>query len=929
MKKTATRPVTRALAKQKTLRRKAAAWRRKALSGLAGTLLAAGAFGVADVAHAQMGQTAMDPSGGIVNRAVNAFSNRNLYGPGYFYYGINAADRGLGYNGSYMTLGGYIPYAEDNAGGFWSADLRSHLSEYGGFFSNVGVVRKQFIGGTLLGVGVYWDYDGDLNQYPTGGALGTEPYGQFGHVYNQVGVSGEWLTDWGNLRSNGYMPVGSTAYTVGAPGQKYYQTSMLCAYGLDAALGGADLEVGAYIPALAQWAGMWSVGGYALGNVTNEWSGGTNAGEGVVPWFGGVYTRVDMTFLENWDFSLQYNNDSFFDSTGFARLTYRMGGSRRRTVPDQLEQPMMRNEHIVRAHRTPEVVLNPDNANQPWRVIHVDNTATAGGDGTYENPFNTLAAADAVAFSPWDVVFVNRGDGTSSGYDTQFSFNAPNQFLVGNGSSFYVNTANCGLFDMATDFSGTRPLLTNPAGASVFINGAVAPGAVVQNFFITGSGTGIYASGNLSSGLARSGVAAPITTASATGDTVINRVTVSSTGPNQTGIFLNGDPSLVTSATNLDGQITFYDTAVSGSTDYGMIVTGPSNATFRADYNGSIESSRADKIVLVQNMSGGTVDIAQGNPPAGSFVPNQVHAGGGGGVEILSNSANTTINIDNVSLLNNSLDSVLVRNDNSTTRINAGSGQGISRAAAGSAIAIQGGAPKFTYTGPITNARATPTGGSSYLLSVDSIAATSDIQLVSPLATPFSDTGDGIFVQRATGGAQVSVFGANIASAGAQGVLVNDSSGTLAFQDFTITGASSAGIAVTEARAGLNVAFTGLDINLTDPGASGILAASSNANGYNLSVFGASNTLATTSATAPAMSIEAAPSLGQPTLAMQFANVSSGVAAGTGNAILLGGGSSGVLNITGAFTVDTAGVPTKGNATDVTNAGGGTVILPP
>ena len=69
---------------------------------------------------------------------------------------------------------------------------------------------------------------------------------------------------------------------------------------------------------------------------------GSQQGEAIVPFFGGVYTRLDMTFANNWDFSLQYNNDPFFDSTGFARLTYRLGGSRRRNVPDQLEQPLMR-----------------------------------------------------------------------------------------------------------------------------------------------------------------------------------------------------------------------------------------------------------------------------------------------------------------------------------------------------------------------------------------------------------------------------------------------------------------------------------------------------------------------------------------------------------------------------------------------------------
>ncbi|MFM8953686.1 MAG: hypothetical protein ACKOOF_11605, partial [Planctomycetaceae bacterium] len=83
-----------------------------------------------------MGQVAMAPAGGVVNRAVAGFQNLNENGPGWLYFGINAADRGLGYRGSYMTLGGFIPYAEDDLGGFWSADLRTHLSNYGGFFAH-------------------------------------------------------------------------------------------------------------------------------------------------------------------------------------------------------------------------------------------------------------------------------------------------------------------------------------------------------------------------------------------------------------------------------------------------------------------------------------------------------------------------------------------------------------------------------------------------------------------------------------------------------------------------------------------------------------------------------------------------------------------------------------------------------------------------
>jgi hypothetical protein len=493
----------RAAARLRAIRRRAAAWRRRARRAATLAALVTGMAFAPDAARAQTGQMAMAPGTGLVNRAVNGFRNLNETGPGWLYYGINAADRGLGYNGSYMTLGGFIPYAEDDLGGFWAADLRGHISEFGGFFSNVGVVRKQFLGGSLFGIGVYWDYDGDLDQrYSSGDLCGTDTFGAFGHTYNQVGVSGEWLTDWGNFRSNGYMPIKTSAYTAGAPGTFRHQNFVMCQYGLDAALTGTDLEVGVYMPGLADWAGMLSVGGYAYGNSTQEWILGPQAGQDVVPWFGGVYTRLDMTFLNNWDFSLQANNDDYFDWTGFARITYRMGGSRRRNVPDQMEQPMMRNEHVVRAHQTPRVASNPNNGGQPWRVIYVNNAAAAGGNGTAESPFQTVAQANAAATNPWDIVLVNRGLSSysqltgvvSNGYGGNFVPLAANQYFVGEGAAFTIPTVCCGPLDIGSESIG-RPVLSNPSGPSI----TLSQGLVTNNFDIVNSAIGIAGTGDLSS----------------------------------------------------------------------------------------------------------------------------------------------------------------------------------------------------------------------------------------------------------------------------------------------------------------------------------------------------------------------------------------------------------------------------------------------
>ncbi|MEI6505526.1 MAG: hypothetical protein WCO90_06535, partial [Planctomycetota bacterium] len=543
----------RGVSRLRALRLQAAAWRRSLRRATTLAVIGTGIAVGACPAWAQMGQVAMAPTGGGVNRAVQGFQGLNENGPGILYYGINAADRGLGYQGSYMTLGGFVPGFEDDLGGFWAADLRGHLSTYGGFFSNVGAVRKQFLGGSLLGVGVYWDYDGDLNQYDDVAIPYTDTTFAGGQVYNQVGISTEWLTDYGNLRSNGYIPVGTTAQYVGP----FVDNVVLCQNGVNAGLAGADLELGAYVPGLSDWAGMMSVGGYCYGNDRYNFANGQD----VVPWFGGVYTRLDMTFIENWDFSLQYNNDSYFDSTGFARLTYRMGGSRRRNVPDQMEQPMMRNEHIVRAHQTPVAAKNPETGTA-WRVIHVDNETSGVGAGTAESPYASLASAQTAAVNEYDIVYVHQGASATSPYVTPisgYSFGAANQYFIGEGSSLTIPTSNCG--DKAFfggNGNGAYPILTNPLGPAIAVN---QPRSVVSHFQVVGARVGISDGTGFASGLAN-----------------VSDVIIVGSGPGQRGVEIN----------NSTGTIAFDRLQLSNLTNDGFVLSADggsasvSNSTFTA-----------------------------------------------------------------------------------------------------------------------------------------------------------------------------------------------------------------------------------------------------------------------------------------------------------------------------------------------------------
>ena len=545
--------------------------------------LSQGAAGPGVMASGGLGQTAMTPAGGLVNQATASLGNLFENGPGWMYYGINAADRGLGYRGSYYTIGGFIPYAEDDLGGIWSADLRTHLSNYGGFFSNVGAVRKQFFGGTLFGVGVYWDYDGDQSQYSN--TTITDDSGSYvfagGQTYQQVGISAEWLTDYGNLRSNGYIPCGSTAQTMGP----FVGNSLLCQNGLNAALAGTDLEIGAYLPGLADWAGMVSVGGYAYGNSRYN----TINGQNVVPWFGGVYTRLDLTLMRNWDFSLQANNDSYFDWTGFARLTYRMGGSRRRNVPDQMEQPMFRNEHIVRAHTAPEQALIPSTtasvaaglAGTPYKVIHVDNSVSvkAGGNGTWDAPVKTLQEAQTLAQKQFDIVFVRTGNSLNCPYDTSpggYQFQADNQYLVGEGTSLQLCTANCGMIPLWTTSASTvYPVVTNASGPAVVVD---RNGTYVDHLELRGSKVGI------SDGAAGLPAGARAT---------VNDVKIVGTGAAQRGVEI---------VAGSDGEFDFTNMQLLNLTNDGFYVNGQVSGDPRVNITSSKITNTSGNAVLVDSV---------------------------------------------------------------------------------------------------------------------------------------------------------------------------------------------------------------------------------------------------------------------------------------------------------------------------------------
>lgn len=180
---------------------------------------------------------------------------------------------------------------------------------------------------------------------------------------------------------------------------------------------------------------------------------------------------------------------------------------------------MMRNEHVVRAHQTPVVAMNPETGT-PWRVFHVDNSGSGTGNGTAESPYTSLTSAQGAATNPYDIVYVHRGTSGSSPYVTAASgyfFNAENQYLIGEGSTLTIPTVSCGGRQFFVgDGSSAYPIITNPIGPAIVVN---QPGTRVSHFEIRGSQVGITDGLGFSSGVAN-----------------IADVLIVGTGPGQRGV---------------------------------------------------------------------------------------------------------------------------------------------------------------------------------------------------------------------------------------------------------------------------------------------------------------------------------------------------------------------------------------------------------
>ncbi|MCP4791206.1 MAG: hypothetical protein GY881_13315, partial [Gammaproteobacteria bacterium] len=418
---------------------------------------------------------------------------------------------------------------------------------------------------------------------------------------------------------------------------------------------------------------------------------------------------------------------------------------------------MMRNEHIVRAHQTPEVGNNTNGL--PWNIIHVDNSAPAGGNGTVQAPFNTLEQGNLAADAAGDVVFVHTGNGTynqTAAFTPQFA----EQLLIGDGAMFCLDTT-CGPINM--QLTNTRPTISNGSGASVILGtgGGGGPiGFTTANFIVSGSRIGVEATNAALAG--------------STAEVINYKIEPGSTGGFHTGLQLTG----------VVGEVNVVNTSITDMNDTGIKIDG---GTPTLTYQGTVSNDNGlgtgstSPLIDIRNTTGGTISIAAGSTPGtyqagdpnclvATTVQNSLSDIGGGGIVI--DKSNSDITMDNLTITNSVNEAISVTNSGGNIKIGLGGpatitqipGTLLSPSAAG--IVVDGADPTFTYSGSITNLA-----GSGNAVFVNDTGPTGSVTVTNP-GDRSSESGAGLVVSNSSGDVTIENF--NITDTTGPGILAQN-----------------------------------------------------------------------------------------------------------------------------------------------------------
>jgi trimeric autotransporter adhesin len=378
----------------------------------------------------------------------------------------------------------WVPIAQNSIdGSVLYADLRMMGDDQDNREFNIGAGYRQKIETAILGAGIagvhIW-YDRRLTKS--------------GSAFNQVTGGMEWFSDIWDAKINAYIPLNNdksfSRPNPNGPGGGFFGNQIVVNTDqtvLEEALVGVDLELGIKVPFTERftdstriYGGVYHFEGDRADDVT------------------GWRTRITSDITPDLQLGARFQKDDVRGSQGFLEATIRFPFGNKQSYKSEglyarLDESPERDIDIVSNEAVTDegtnVPINNVATGTAQRIIHVDNTAAPGGNGSNEMRFNTLAAAQAAA-QAHDLIYVHRGNGTSTGQNAGITLNKTGQMLIGAGADLTFDSERFGTSNGLNASSttiipaGLAPVITNTGGFGVH---ATADNIYVSGLSITGT----------------------------------------------------------------------------------------------------------------------------------------------------------------------------------------------------------------------------------------------------------------------------------------------------------------------------------------------------------------------------------------------------------------------------------------------------------
>ena len=423
-----------------------------------------------------------------------------------------------------------------------------------------------------------------------------------GSRFHQGTFGAEWMGDVIDFKFNTYFGLSDPKKSGSGAGTETVSSPFFSGNGIfvdltpggqmvvEEVMDGFDGEMGFTIPVLQdhiESLRFYTGGYYFSGNHSEEVSG----------W----RTRLAADITPDVQIGARFQKDDERGSQGFLEATIRFPFGNKKSVRKdglrgRLDESPERDIDIVTGTATTgsggqarRVAIVNGETNSDQRILHVDNGAAGGGDGSREKPFNSLQDAEAAAIDN-DMIYVHRGNGTTLNQDSGITLARNGLTLHGSGAPLYVDPTHL----KVTGVAQPKNLVVAPAGPAPVITNSTPDGDGITVTADKVSVRGVTVDSADRYGIA---VVADGAAASATDVTISN---VTATG-NRTGIYVHGANGGAVSASIEQARTT-------GNTLHGISVYDDTNDTFDVDLGGGALQSAGRNVLTGNGLEDITID---------------------------------------------------------------------------------------------------------------------------------------------------------------------------------------------------------------------------------------------------------------------------------------------------------------------------------